>query len=689
MQQEVRDLQQRAVGELHELLHGNKRELTFRAPTGSGKTHMMADLMQRIISEMPDVVFLVSTLSTAGLAVQNYEAFRHLADNGMFPALRPHLISSEIAGEERLHIPTGYNVYVLPRDLYKKNSRLMQGAMLAFLRTMTENFMGTGLNKRIYLIKDECHQKTTNLDDISEGFFTRILNFSATPKFARGQRPDVQITDEEAVSANLIKHIELCEDADATVDDAVEKLLEIQDDYRNLLGVNPCLIIQISNKDKAEEEWTRKIRPALDRHQELKWMKIMDKPKDCDTNDAVKKRLPPERWKDYAKGAGSQIDVIVFKMVIKEGWDIPRACMLYQVRDTQSKQLDEQVVGRVRRNPRLLDFERLAPEAQQLAMTAWVWGLRPDSMQRTQGVTLWEQPGIEDIRQQIRVKTTRLANLEERKDFNVADVLKPIDTTAPSDIFSLYKKLCRQPAEVQDLCYKYADGDTLRWWQFAEQTERVRKHFDTYICDYDKTMEVGEETSFPISSSYTATGNSLQVRDWVWRKRQGGTPRYDFDSEAESDFACILQEAATQYGQPVAPGAEPPTGRFLWGKNFPQGSDIRYEYYDSGIHASYPDFVMKDRQGRIHIFEVKSVNLAAGKQISEDEYKHKIACLSACYKASSRLLPDHIFYLPVQRGEEWSIHKFEHGEESIISQEQLLKGIEGEASKRDRGGHVG
>lgn len=672
MQQEVKDLQQRAVGELYELLRGNKRELTFRAPTGSGKTHMMADLMQRIVSEKPDVVFLVSTLSKGGLAAQNYEAFRRLADDGTFPALRPHLISSEIAGEERLHIPTNYNVYVLPRDLYKKNSRLMQGAMLAFLRTMTEYFMGTGLNKRIYLIKDECHQATKNLDDISENFFTRILNFSATPKLARGQRPDVQITDEEAVSANLIKHIELCEDANATVDDAVEKLLEIQDDYRNLLGVNPCLIIQISNKDKAEEEWTRKIRPALDRHQELKWMKIMDKPKDCDTNDAVKKRLPPERWKDYAKGAGSQIDVIVFKMVISEGWDIPRACMLYQVRDTQSKQLDEQVVGRVRRNPRLLDFERLSPEAQQLAMTAWVWGLRPESMQRTQGVTLWEQPGIEDIRQQIRVKTTRLANLEERKDFNVADVLKPIDTTAPTDIFSLYKKLSLQPAEVQDLCYDYAAGDTSRWWQFAEQTGRVRKHFDTYICDYDKTMEVGEETSFPASSSYTATGNSLQVRDWVWRKRQGGTARYDFDSEAESDFACILQEAAAEYGQPVAPEAEPPTGRFLWGKNFPQGSDIRYEYYDSGIHVSYPDFVMKDRQGRIHIFEVKSVNLAVGKQISEEDYKHKIACLSACYKASSRLLLDHIFYLPVLRGNAWHIHKFERGEETTISEEQFL-----------------
>ena len=43
-------------------------------------------------------------------------------------------------------------------------------------------------------------------------------------------------------------------------------------------------------------------------------------------------------------------------MVITEGYDIPRACMLYQVRDTESKILDEQVVGRVRRNPILVNY---------------------------------------------------------------------------------------------------------------------------------------------------------------------------------------------------------------------------------------------------------------------------------------------------------------------------------------------
>ena len=38
MLQEVIDLQQRAVGELFRLACTGKKEITFRAPTGSGKT---------------------------------------------------------------------------------------------------------------------------------------------------------------------------------------------------------------------------------------------------------------------------------------------------------------------------------------------------------------------------------------------------------------------------------------------------------------------------------------------------------------------------------------------------------------------------------------------------------------------------------------------------------------------------
>ena len=675
MLQETKDLQLRAVDELEQKILSHKQEFTFRAPTGSGKTRMMADFMNRVLSKDPDVVFIVSTLSKGDLAQQNYNEFRRCADNRTFPNLSPYLISSIASGEENVFIPLEYNIYVLPRDLYKKNGNLMKGAMLSFLETITYSFFGKGLNKKIYLIKDECHQATNNLDNLSEKYFSKIINFSATPNLRRGQVPDVQITDEEAVQAKLIKNIEFNEDDSVPIDAAIEKFLEIKKDYNNLLQTHPCLIIQISNKDKATQEWEQVIMPAIDKHQELKWMLIVNQDKDCDTNDDVKKKLPVRRWKDYAKQKESTIDIIIFKMVISEGWDIPRACMLYQVRDTNSKQLDEQVMGRVRRNPRLLDFENLSPEAQELAMTAWVWGVKPDSMKKTRQVKLWGSENI-DLRQYIRVTTTKINNLDTKNDFDVEQfiqnhVSEPVNTS----IFELHSKLSRYPTELQQLCYAYSGNDVSKWWMFMELASEIKRSFESYSCDYEKSMIIDKEVSFPVISSYLESNQSERIKTWVWCRKDGSGARFSFDSEAEREWAKVLIRCESEMDTVQVQEIFKSESRYLWGKNYPFSSEIRFEYYSDGIHASYPDFVMKDKRGRIHIFEVKSVNPSNNQNIDSTEYKAKISVLKKCYKACSAKLRNHLFYLPTMKDDEWTILKYENGQEDIISEEEFIESL--------------
>ena len=681
MLQEVKDLQNRAVSELFKKAHGQEKELTFRAPTGSGKTHMMADFMNRLLTEQSDVVFLVSTLSKGDLARQNYDAFLELSQSREFPELKPYLINTEISGEEEHYIPTDYNVYVLPRDLFKAGGILMRGSMDHFLRTMTDGIFSTGLGKKIYLIKDECHQATNNLDDISSKFFTRTFNFSATPKLSRGQQPDVMITDEEAEAAHLIKHVEFNEDESVTVDDALDKLIDIKGKYINLLGVNPCLIIQISNKDKAEEEWANKIKPALDRHQELKWMVIVDSYKStgaedakkllqCDTNDDVKKKLPVAKWKDYAKGNRSTVDVIVFKMVISEGWDIPRACMLYQVRDTQSKQLDEQVMGRVRRNPRLLDYEMLSPEAQELASTAWVWGIKPDNLQKVTPVKLWKIGNV-NVQEQIRVKTTKLEGLTEKRGFNIHSFMSAQRTpTAYTDIFTLYKKMQRGDNALRDMAYDYAGEDALKWWQFMEQYDKVKHQYDTYICDYSQSMVEDKETSFPVTSTYMESSNRAEIDDWIWCRKDSESTTFAFDSDAEREWANFLYTkiAAREAAEVEQLGEDE---RYLWGKNFPYNSEIKYEYYSDGIHKSYPDFVLKDTKGRIHIFEVKSLNGDGTAGFDSEEYEKKVNKLKECYREASKKLNNHYFYIPIKNGDTWQIYRYADGEEEIMTKQQF------------------
>lgn len=290
---EIKELQNGAVNQLIEAIKTqNKSSYTFRAPTGSGKTYMMADFMNRMLEQNQKIIFLVSSLSKSDLARQNYDKFCEYRDKNNFTNLNPYLINSDIAGEERLHIPSDYNVYLLPRDLYKENSRLMQGPMLAFL---TEIKMIE--YKAIVWIKDECHIATSNLDAIAPVYFDTTVNFSATPKLSRGQHPDVEITDAEAEQCRLIKTV-TWGDESSTIRDAIAKFKEIKTSYRNLLSVNPCLIIQISNKNKANEEIENQIMPALNENPELKWMLIVNDPKECNTNDVFKaKKLPVSQWK--------------------------------------------------------------------------------------------------------------------------------------------------------------------------------------------------------------------------------------------------------------------------------------------------------------------------------------------------------------------------------------------------------
>lgn len=701
---EAIELQKKAVSDLVEKLK-SKDEITFRAPTGSGKTYMMADLMNRVLASNENIVFLVSSLSKGDLARQNYDKLCEYSEKGDFPCIKPYLISSEVAGEERLFVPTDYNVYLLPRDLYKAGGRLMQGAMESFLQNLTLDKSFCGCGKEIYLIKDECHIATNNLDNLSAKYFAKILNFSATPNLKRGQNPDVEITDEEAVLAKLIKQVERGAEED-TVADAIAKFESIKESYRDLLGVNPCLIIQISNKDKADYEWNNVILPELNKaeHQDLKWMLIVDDDKKCETNDVFKaKKIPVSRWKDYAKSNTATIDIIIFKMVISEGWDIPRACMLYQIRDSKSKQLDEQVMGRVRRNPRLLDFETLSPEAQKLALTAWIWGIIPETGKKIFRVKLWDEP--EDITDNLQLRVTRLKSLEKKDGFNVEEYLSSQPTISSyGDIFSLHKKLKKADSSVVEMCYNYANN-TDKWFAFTEHLDGIVSENSKFICDYEKSMEIANDetgkeiiVSFPVESQYADNGNYINIGDWVWRRKDGQN-KFAFDSEAERSWASLIKDLAADdtnetepkrvakrirvgkknpkagevnlFGE-VQPDKLAPANKYLWGKNYLFNSNIKFEYCLGSIHSSYPDFIMKDSFDRIHLFEVKSINIASDTPAAFDgtDYRLKIEELKKCYKQAS-ILTGYIFYLPVMKGDEWHITRLQDGQEDTLTEDQF------------------
>ncbi|MBO5628648.1 MAG: DEAD/DEAH box helicase family protein [Aeriscardovia sp.] len=686
MLQEVKDLQNRAVTELYNKAHSPKLNLTFSAPTGSGKTRMMADFMNRILAEhavQEDLIFLVSTLSKSGLPLQSYNSFIESRDSGDAPLLEPYLISSDATGEGDPFIPLDYNVYILPTNLYRDGAILKdRGIFQNFLETMTSRFFGEGLGKTIYLIRDEGHVATNNLDEKAK-YFSRVFNFSAT-----ASKPyDVEISETEAVNAKLIKTVKFESDPSFTLDDALDKFLEIREEYNDLLNTHPCMIIQISNAKKAEEQMKKIIMPALNRHQSIKWMSIVDtynkngdldkkKEKLFDTNDQIKTKLPASQWREYARKKDSTIDVIIFKMVISEGWDIPRACMLYQVRDTTSERLDKQVLGRVRRNPRLLDFDKLTSDrARDLASTAWVWGLRKkDDESESIPVRLWKVGSL-DVAEHMRVSTTCLETLKDKKNFKTEEFMqeqKSVDNH--TDIFTLYRKLNAGENELQDLCYDYAKNNIQRWWNLMECYDKLKNRYVTQISNYRESMKPYKETSLPSISLYQKTGNLQDIEDWLWiHKEEEDGMEFSFDSEAEREWAIFLADNCDDFcSSLIATNGEK---KYLWGKNYPYESEIHYEYYHDGLHKSYPDFVMKDKKGNIHIFEVKSLKGTSNVHFDPEEYKKKIEKLRECYLHCSRLLPNHYFYIPEKVDAGWHIYNYHDGKEGEPCNKRELRNV--------------
>lgn len=688
MLDDVKNLQERAISELVQSL-SEKDDVVFKAPTGSGKTFIMARVMDEVISKDDNVVFIVSSLSKANLAQQNYDKFNEYLELGLVQHLNPHLISSETSCESALYIPSVNNVYVLPQALYKAKSKLK--GQQAFLKLLLEI---KNHGRVLYLIKDESHVATNNLDEL-KSFFTKIINISATPK----KKPDVEISEQDAVNACLIKRVQYCSSADYGDDDfsvdslqykellkALDYLKECKKDYLEKSNINPCLIIQISNKDLGEKQFNVIERAlGLSEYKDLKWVGYAKDPKVCQTNDQMIK-TSPQKWEKYCKPNDSTIDVIIFKMAITEGWDIPRANMLFQIRDSKSKQLDVQVLGRVRRNPRIMDFEKITDEKERrLFTTAYVWGIKDNSSeQKSVDVTL--KGSVPDgnrikneIQEEIKVKITKLADLNDsQSNFDIDTFLK--EKQAPEScksIFELYNELTKSSNRIQVECKRYMfssyDDEYSKYFGFVNNLSEIKSKVKTILSSDSSSIEVVKnnlgkdlEVSLPYNSLYFQNKKySLQDVKGVWNN--GSDMReFTFDSDSEKKWLYkMLQDFSIK-----KISLDEEKDILLVGKNYLQNSEIKYEYYADGSHFSYPDFVLKDKYDRIFLFEVKSMNISSSLQIDTKVYQEKVEILKDLYsKVSSKV--EHYFCLPILNGKSWTVHCYYKGVHYELKEDQF------------------
>lgn len=198
------------------------KEINFTSPTGTGKTNMMAKLMNRL----SDCYFIVTTLSKGQLKAQVQDSFREncLYDNYTVYGSQDFKVNSILTGQDILSgIPEG---------------------------------------KECIWLRDEGHIHTNNYMGLLETRCDKIINISATNQQQTG------------ITCNFTHTMMLrtVNQQTGTPEDAINKLLEIKAQHSMISNYNPCAIFRLIKGD--DDLYMRVIR--LCEQHNLKYINISD-----------------------------------------------------------------------------------------------------------------------------------------------------------------------------------------------------------------------------------------------------------------------------------------------------------------------------------------------------------------------------------------------------------------------------
>ncbi|MDW2892958.1 DEAD/DEAH box helicase family protein [Mesomycoplasma ovipneumoniae] len=358
-----------------------KNAIYFKAPTGSGKTFMILNYIDKLIewnkaNAGKELVFVIVTLSSAELPKQMEESFNEYKIFIKNANLKIERIESPSNLKRTAKVDKNYEFFASPDSVFimggasfKSNSILReQGSIEAFLSEIKRK------GQILIYIRDEAHigsdikitSKDQKFEEKMQLNASFILKMTATPKtdlpLVHLSEKDLSQDDVQLLKTkknhNLDLEIGKDYDDEEILEIACKKFNEIKKQYNDnikepgLEGINPAMLIQIDNsseKDaqKAEkfDENIKKIIKILEKHN-LSWVKYFDQNKK-ESNLRQKSNFT---LRDISRNMSS-VDVIIFKIGPATGWNIPRACMLVQLRNISSFNLSIQTIGRIKRNP--------------------------------------------------------------------------------------------------------------------------------------------------------------------------------------------------------------------------------------------------------------------------------------------------------------------------------------------------
>ncbi len=373
---ELTNLQKQKVDEVVKFFNFSKKTtVVFSAPTASGKTFMAINIISSLISENINekLLFIVATPSSADLPKQlksKFEDYKKFLPWTKFEIEYVQSPSTKKAKKDERTIkivPERNKVYIFGKSSFGKGRILTEQDCFKDLiqRAIDENY-------NIVYIRDEAHSggnvniDKENFESIIDKNANFIVKMTATPKQDRNTLSKWVILTEqelknegEATGKFLIKteldSMEHCDNRledEKLLDNAILKFKEIKNDYATLnQKINPAMLLQINNSSAdiiKEAEFKKELKMIKEKltNARLSWVQYFDNG-DKDYSNVDNKNFTLD---SLSKNTNTT-DVIIFKIGPSMGWDIPRACMLVQLRNVSSQTLDQQTIGRIKRNP--------------------------------------------------------------------------------------------------------------------------------------------------------------------------------------------------------------------------------------------------------------------------------------------------------------------------------------------------
>jgi len=356
--------QENAIEELLEkakklLAHSDGKKLVFKAPTGSGKTIVMAEFLKRLVDDR-EIKRSLSFIWTAPrqLHIQSREKLEKYFDENraikcsFFEDLQDRKID-----ENEILFFNWESV-----NKRNKNTIVRENEQEFYLSKVLERTIEEG--REIILIIDEAHHHATS--EISQRLIKDIepkltIEVSATPVITN---PDemVNVPLEEVKAEGMIKRAvvlnekfinllkvgkvktELSSGSEELVIDAsLKKRKELLNAFqKEKVNINPLILIQLPDRIGQLEDTMK------DRVIRI----IKDKYSISTENGKLAIWLSGEHInKENVEKNNSEVEVLIFKQAIALGWDCPRAQILTLFREWHSPIFSIQTVGRIMRMP--------------------------------------------------------------------------------------------------------------------------------------------------------------------------------------------------------------------------------------------------------------------------------------------------------------------------------------------------